>query len=122
MGFAAEFLASLGGATVILFALSNFLGKVWSERIARQTIHKFDVEIQTLRSSSETALEQVRSLNQLTREERQSFHHISQKTYQDFFENRLLTYKEMLALQHEYATELGEDFVVEEVEGWGVHI
>jgi len=119
MGFAAEFLTSIGGATIILFALSKYLGNVWAERIARQTIHKFEVEIQALRSSSETALEQVRALNQLNREERNSFHQLSQKTYQDFFEKRLHTYKNLLALQHKYITETGEDFLVEDIESWG---
>ena len=119
MGFAAEFLASIGGAVVILWALGTFLGKVWAERIARQTVHKFEVEIQTLRSSSEAALEQVRMLNQMTVEERQSFHQISQRTYQNFFEKRLSAYKQILALHHKYVTELGEDFLIEEIETWG---
>ena len=49
MGPAAEILASFGGATVILYAFSTFLGKVWADRIAKQTLHAFELQLESLR-------------------------------------------------------------------------
>lgn len=119
MTLAAEILGSLGGAAAILYAFSHFLGKVWAERIAKQTVHGFEKELEALRSANLIALEQSRSIGQQLLEERESFNNISQKTYQDFFEMRISTYKKLLAERHKYIIEYDEDFVVDEVERWG---
>lgn len=119
MRFAAEFLASLGGATIILYAFSNFLGKVWADRIAKQTVHGFELELESVRAANHVALEQSRLINEQLLEDRQSFNSISQKTYQEFFEFRLIAYKKLLAERHRYVTETGEDFLIDEVERWG---
>lgn len=119
MNFAAEFLASLGGATIILYAFSTFLGKVWADRIAKQTVHGFELELESVRAANHVAFEQSKLINQQLLEDRQSFNSISQKTYQEFFEMRLGAYKRLLAELHKYATETGEDFLVDEIERWG---
>lgn len=119
MGFAAELLTSLGGATVILYAFSTFLGKVWADRIAKQTIHGFELELESVRAANHVALEQSKLINQQLLEDRQAFNSISQKTYQEFFEMRLGAYRRLLAELHKYVTETGEDFLLDEIERWG---
>ena len=118
MEFVLQVLGSIGGATAILYVLSKFLGNVWADRIAKQTMHRFSVELEGLRRESEITLEQTKALNQLSALERQVFSEISQKTYQEFFEKRLSTYKRLLAIRHEYIKSMA-DFTVDEFETWG---
>lgn len=114
----AAFLASLGGATVVLFALSAFLGRIWADRIAKQTMHRFSMEIEGLKSESQLALEQVRAINQVSMQERQVFSQMSQASYQEFFETRFKTYRDLLATRNSYL-EASENFVIDEYDGWG---
>ena len=118
MEFVLQVLGSIGGATAILYVLSKFLGNVWADRIAKQTMHRFSVELEGLRRETEITLEQTKALNQLSALERQVFSEISPKTYQEFFEKRLWTYKNLLAIRHEYLKSRA-DFTVEEFETWG---
>ncbi|NVJ99411.1 MAG: hypothetical protein HWE25_14760 [Alphaproteobacteria bacterium] len=43
-------IASLGGASVFIFALSNWLGKVWAARLMEQERAKYGMEIEKLKS------------------------------------------------------------------------
>lgn len=116
--FVRDVLVSIGGATLLLGALSAWLGKVWAHRIAKQTIHKFELELQSVRDASEAAMAKANFINQISLEDLQSFGRISQQTYQKYFEQRLETYKSLLKLQYDYE-EATADFVVDHAETWG---
>lgn len=57
-------LVSVGGATVILFALSTWLGKVWANRIMQVDRAKYEKELEHLRSelrrTTDTEIERLR--------------------------------------------------------------
>lgn len=47
---AAAVLASLGGGAVIIFAFSNWLGKVWANRLMERDRAQYEREIESLKS------------------------------------------------------------------------
>lgn len=59
--FIAALLVSLGGATVILFALTNYLGKIWANRLMQKEIANHDRELATLRGKLELQNEEYLS-------------------------------------------------------------
>ncbi|WP_286874057.1 hypothetical protein [Spongiibacter sp.] len=51
LGISAAILGSLGGAGVIIIALSSWLGKVWATRLMDNERHKHDRDLEALRAS-----------------------------------------------------------------------
>lgn len=112
-------LASIGGASVVIAGFAHFLGKIWLDRISKQTAVKYESELLKLKSESEIALSSFKSKADTELKNREEFNGISQEVYQGFFKNRVSTYLELLKIKNTYTTNMHEDFVTEEVEGWG---
>lgn len=51
-------LMSLGGAALVIFALSNWLGKVWADRLMRNETKDHEIQLAQLRTNLEGELEQ----------------------------------------------------------------
>lgn len=115
----ATFLASLGGATIIVGALSHFLGKVWADRIAKQTLAKYDQELEVIKSKNNIALESFRKKAEAELKDREHFGGISKDVYEDFFKKRVLTYESLLSWKNDHIRNMHEDFLTEELEIWG---
>jgi len=112
-------MASLGGASVIVAAFAHFLGKVWADRIAKQTTAKYNQEIEIIKSKNSIALEEFKRKSEAELKDREQFSGISKEVYQDFFKNRVSTYLKLLELKNSYISDMHEDFVTEETERWG---
>lgn len=54
----ASVVASLGGGAVIVFALSNWLGKVWADRLMRKERQDYALQLEHLRNSLKLASEE----------------------------------------------------------------
>lgn len=113
-------LTSLGGATIIVAAFAHFLGRVWTDRIAKTTSAKFDSELEILKSRNTLALEEFKTTSSLVLKERENFAGISQEFYQEFFKNRVETYLKLLDLKNQYITNMEEEFTTEINEVWGL--
>lgn len=107
-------MASLGGASVIVAAFAHFLGKVWADRIAKQTTAKYNHEFEVIKSKNKMALEDFKSKSEAELRDREQFSGISKEVYQDFFKNRVSTYLKLLELKNKYIADMHEDFVTEE--------
>lgn len=68
----AAVLASLGGGGVIVFGFSNWLGKVWADRLMQKERQEHAIQLEQLRNSlrlaSEEQLASLRSQLEITRE------------------------------------------------------
>mgnify|MGYP001131642173 CR=1 FL=1 len=114
-------LGSIGGATVVVGALSLFLSKVWAERIKSAAIAKFDQEFEVLRAANIQALENFRVKSAAVLKERETFSSFSATFYQGFFEKRVAVYEELLSLINVYTTKMNEEFLTDELEIWHEH-
>lgn len=112
-------LASFGGASVIVGAFAHFLGKVWADRIAKQTAAKFNQDLENLKSKNTYILEEFKKRSESELKDREYFSGISQEVYQDFFKNRAKVYLELLKIKNKYISDMHEDFVTDETESWG---
>ena len=112
-------LASIGGATLIVGGFAHFLGKVWTDRIAKQTLAKYDQELESTKARNAFALEEFKRKSDAELKDREQFSGISSQVYQDFFKNRVSTYLKLLEIKNEYISEMHEDAVTEETERWG---
>ena len=102
-----QVLLSLGGASLITFAFAHFLGKVWADRIAKQTAAKFNLEIEDFRTRAAAELK-----------ENENFSSISRDTYQDFFKKRIDTYLLLLKIKNEYIEAMNEQYMHEAEENY----
>jgi len=116
---AGSVLASIGGATVIVGAFAHFLGKVWADRIAKQTMAKYDQALETIRAKNTLVLEEFKRKSETELKVREQFGGISSQVYQEFFKNRVATYIKLLALKNEYISEIHENAFTAETEQWG---
>lgn len=112
-------LASFGGAAIIVGAFAHFLGKVWAERIATQTLKKYEQEFELSKQRSAMALEEFKTRAEAEIKDREQFGGISKDVYQDFFKNRVETYVKLMQLKNRYISEMDEDAAVDETERWG---
>ena len=112
-------LASFGGASVIVVAFAHFLGKVWPDRIAKQTAAKFNQDLENLKSKNTYILEDFKKRAESNLKDREYFSGISLEVYQDFFKNRANIYLELLKVKNRYISDMHEDFLTEETERWG---
>jgi hypothetical protein len=112
-------LASLGGATVIVGAFAQFLGKTWADRIARQTMAKYEQELEAVKAKNIFALEEFKQKSNAELKDRDQFGGISAQVYQDFFKNRVSTYIKLLEEKNKYISAMHEDAVTDETEKWG---
>jgi hypothetical protein len=112
-------LASLGGASIIIAAFAHFLGKIWFDRISKQTAAKYAAELFKLKSESEIALENFKVKADFELKDRADFNGISMDIYQDFFNKRVKTYLSLLKIKNQYIEKMNEDFLTEEIECWG---
>lgn len=112
-------LASLGGATVIVGAFAQFLGKTWADRIARQTMAKYEQELEAAKAKNIFALEEFKQKSNAELKDRDQFGGISAQVYQDFFKNRVSTYIKLLEEKNKYISAMHEDAVTDETERWG---
>jgi len=112
-------LASLGGASAIITVFAHFLGKVWADRIAKQTIAKYDQELENVKSNNTRALEEFKRKSESDLKEREHFSGIYIEVYQEFFKQRVATYTKLLELKNHYISEMHEDAITEETESWG---
>ncbi len=112
-------LASFGGASVIVVAFAHFLGKVWADRIAKQTAAKFNQDLENLKSKNTYILEDFKKRAESNLKDREYFSGISLEVYQDFFKNRANIYLELLKVKNRYISDMHEDFLTEETERWG---
>ncbi len=58
VSIASAVLASLGGAGVIILGLSNWLGKIWAERLMQGERHQHSLQLEAFRSSLNEASSQ----------------------------------------------------------------
>jgi hypothetical protein len=116
----ASVLASLGGASFIVGVFAHYLGKIWTDRIAKSTSARFTNELEILKSNNVHALEEFKSKSLLALKERESFAGISQEFYQDFFKKRVNTYQKLLNQKNQYITKMEEEFLTDELENWGI--
>lgn len=69
---AAAIIASIGGAGVIIFGLSSYLGRVWSERLMRKERHRFEEQLsklkEELRRESEAQLSHLKTNHDIYKE------------------------------------------------------
>lgn len=112
-------LASLGGATVIVGAFAQFLGKTWADRIARQTMAKYEQELEATKAKNVYALEEFKQKSNAELKDREQFGGISAQVYQDFLKHRVSTYIKLLEAKNKYISAMHEDAVTEETERWG---
>lgn len=115
----ATVLGSLGGAAIIVAALVKWLGQVWADRIAKQTVAKFEQELETTKARNALALEEFKRRSEADLKDREQFGGISSKVYQNFFENRISTYLRLLEIKNDYISQMHEDAVTEETERLG---
>nr|PME51353.1 hypothetical protein BCV35_06315 [Vibrio cyclitrophicus] len=116
---ASSILASLGGATVIVGGLAQFLGKVWAKRIADQTIGQFKLELEATKAANQYVLDEFKVRSEEKLKDREQFNGISFEVYQGFITNRVQTYSNLLSIVNEYISKMHEDIGVEESESWG---
>lgn len=114
----ATFLASLGGASVILTTFAHFFGKIWADKIAQQTTARFNQELEIVRSKNTLALEDFKIRANLEIKDREHFSGISLEFYQNFFKNRVETYLTLLKIKNDYFKNMHEDFFTELTEEW----
>lgn len=112
-------LASLGGASIIVAAFAHFLGKIWTDRIAKTTSAKFNSELEVLKSKNTLALEEFKTTSSLVLKEKENFAGISQEFYQTFFKERVETYLKLLDIKNQYITNMEEEFTTEINDDWG---
>jgi len=112
-------LTSLGGATVIIGGFAHLLGKIWTDRIAKETSAKFTSELEVLKSKNTILLEEFKSNSAISLKENEQFALISQEFYQDFFNKRVRIYQKLLNIKNEYVTDMEEEFITEQLESWG---
>lgn len=113
-------LTTLGGATVIVIAFAHFLGKVWTDRIAKQTMAKYEKELAILKSQHELVFQEFKQKAEFELKDLEHFGGISKDVYQDFFKNRVATYIKLLEIKNEYISDMSEEFITDETESWGV--
>lgn len=114
-----SFLASIGGATVIVGAFAHFLGQVWTDRIAKQTVARYEQELETTKTRNTLVLEEFKRKSEIELKDREQFSGISSEVYQDFFKNRVATYIKLLEIKNEYISKMHEDVGTDEGEFWG---
>jgi hypothetical protein len=112
-------LTSLGGASLIISLFAHFLGKIWADRIAKQTVAKINQDLEVLKSKNTLALEEFKKRSESELKDREQFSGISLEVYQDFFKNRVEIYLKLLQIKNKYISDMHEDFVTVETEGWG---
>jgi|GEM_PF-2581438 len=112
-------MASLGGASIIIAALTNFLGKVWADRIAKQTTAKFTQELEALRSKNTLVLEDLKRKSNSILQEREQFGGISSEVYQNFFQKRVETYILLLKIKNKHCSDTHENFLIDEEDIFG---
>jgi hypothetical protein len=116
---AGTILASLGGASLIIWVFAHFLGKVWIHRIIRQTNSKYESSLEELKTKHKIALESFAQESQLLLEKNKSYSEITSPFYRSFFEKRIETYRTLLEIKNRYINQIEEDFAVEMHEVWG---
>lgn len=103
------------GISVVIFALSRWLGSVWKERIERLEEARITIEniqeqahIDTIAREHTTDLEKRLKFIEQDHERRsveeEHFHQISQETYQKLFEKKIDVYTELSTLLNNYYT------------------
>jgi hypothetical protein len=113
-------LASLGGATVIVGAFAHILGKIWTNRMAEATKHKFNSEFEELRSKNNLALKEFEKESDILIKEKEQFSVISKDFYQNFLDERVNTYKKLMQIKNDYIEDTEEDFTTEIGEEGGI--
>lgn len=88
----------LGGGSVVVFAFSGWLGKVWADRLMVKEKSQHDQELEKLRKMLETKIKEM-----------EHSHQISQKTYQNLFEKKIAIYELLIKQKVEYQRVLNED-------------
>lgn len=112
-------LSSLGGTALIVAGLANHVGKIWADRIAQQTLSKYQRELKELESKHELALAEFKRKADIEFNDRERFGGISKDVYQEFFKSRVATYIKLLELKNKYISDSHEDVQTEENEAWG---
>lgn len=112
-------LTTLGGATVIVIAFAHFLGKIWTDRIAKQTMARYEMELTTLKSQHELVFQDFKQKAEFELKDLELFGGISKDVYQDFFKSRVATYIQLLEIKNAYISDMREEFITEETESWG---
>lgn len=103
------------GISVVVFALSKWLGSIWKERIGRLEEARITIEnlqkqahIDTIAREHTADLEKRLKFIEQDHERRsveeEHFHQISQETYQNLFENKIDVYTQLSTLLNNYYT------------------
>ena len=116
---AGTILASLGGASLIIWAFARFLGKAWIHRIMSETNAKYEASLEELKAKQRMALESFTHDSKLLLEKSQSYTDITNPFYRTFFEKRIETYQTLLQIKNRYIKQIEEDFDVEMHGLWG---
>jgi hypothetical protein len=134
-------MVSFGGAAVIMAVLAKFLGKVWTDRLAKETSAKINTEseylkakfnhdlellkskstqtVESLKARNTEALEKTKHELDLIKGIQEQFSGISLEFYQKFFDKRISVYLKILKIKNKYIEEMEEEFSTEIHEGWG---
>ena len=116
---AGTILASLGGASLIIFGFAHFLGRIWTHRIVSETNAKYETSLAELKAKQRIALEGFAHESKLLLKKNQSYSEITNPFYRSFFEKRIETYQALLQIKNRYIKQIEEDFDVEMHGLWG---
>ncbi|MDE3323591.1 hypothetical protein [Acinetobacter nosocomialis] len=123
-----QILGSLGGGALIIMGFSNFLSKIWLDRITKQNSFLVDKnlaafknqhtqDLEGLKSLYNSELEGIKQKNIEIQIDKQNFHQISNSFYQNFFEKRVDVYLKLLEMKNKYIMEMNESLMIDFHEG-----
>ena len=61
LSLAGSIIATLGGGSVVVFALSGWLGKIWADRLMKASIFSHEKELEALRDKYTNDLEKLKT-------------------------------------------------------------
>jgi hypothetical protein len=92
----------LGGAGLLITALSAYLGKVWSNRALVREKNKLEASLLELKNRHALELKNIEQLLKLEILKRDQFHQISKQTFESVFEKKIEIYNALLNFKVEF--------------------
>lgn len=106
-------LSVLGGAGVVVTALSTYLGKLLADRSLMREKGKLDRDLQRLKDDHAKELKLIETEFQLELLKKDQFHQISKSTYEKIFEKKIKIYTKLLDLKMSFKSLVEESHVTE---------
>jgi hypothetical protein len=113
-----QIITSLGGGAVIAGAIFHFSGKMWADKITRDSIAAHSLELEQLRISNKRELDVLNAIIQEHSSDKGVYYQISSETYQSLFKKRIIAYDRILNIIDKYTTESFENCITDETEKW----